>query len=574
MFWRVLGLLKPYRGSIFTGLLCLLLSTPLSLFHPLVWMYVVNEVIQHERHEMLLPALGVMLAVHLASMGLTALRSYVLGVAGQRFVEDLRNRIHAKLLRQSVTYFQERRTGDLMQRAIADVETLQDIVINGVDNILGNVLSFLWVAGIIIAIHPVVGLLTMLPLGLVAIMVWVFNKKIKGLYKQIRDRLGDLSSHLQEHLQGIVVIKAFAREDLEAQRFRTQNDAYTRESLKGVVARTAYGPGVMTVGFLSNMMLLGSGAYYVIYGGLGIGALVAFRGYWWQLYSPVSTLAQINETMQRAMAAAARVFDVLDAPQEFTDAPNALALPGLEGRVRFEKVSFGYRPERKILNAVELEALPGQQVGIVGPSGAGKSTALSLLLRFYDPQAGRILLDGHDLRELQQSSYRNQFALVTQEPFLFNLTVRENILFGRPAAKPDEIEQAARSANAHEFIKDLPEGYETVTGERGVKLSGGQKQRLCIARAFLANPKVLLLDEATASVEPESEALIQAALERLMQGRTTFIVTHRLSLVRGCAQILVVSNGQILERGTHDELLAARGWYARMYNLQMEGGVQ
>jgi subfamily B ATP-binding cassette protein MsbA len=275
--------------------------------------------------------------------------------------------------------------------------------------------------------------------------------------------------------------------------------------------------------------------------------------------------------VQRAKAAASRVFEVLDAPETVTDASEAIVMADVKGHLRFENVAFAYVPERTVLKKVDFEVFPGQQVGVVGPSGAGKSTVLGLVLRFYDPQGGRVLLDGRDLRGITQASFRRHIALVSQEPFLFNDSVRANIRFGKLGAPDSEIEAAAKMANAHEFVLSLPKGYDTVVGERGVKLSGGQKQRICIARAFLANPRILLLDEATAAVEPESESLIQAALERLMENRTTVIITHRLSMVRGCHQIFVVEDGEVVERGTHDQLLSNGGWYGRMYPMQMLG---
>ncbi|MER3474335.1 MAG: ABC transporter ATP-binding protein [Armatimonadota bacterium] len=572
MFWRLLGLMRPYLVPIVIGFTCLVLATPAQMFPPLVWKYVVDEVILNHKVEHLLPAMLVMLAVHLVGMGLSAARTYLLGVAGQRFVADLRNRLHAKLMRQSVRYHHDRKSGDLMARVIGDVDTLQEVVINGVDNILGNALSLIWVAGIIVWLNWKVGTLTLLPLVVVAVMVWFFNLRVKGLYRAIRDRLGDLSAKLQENLLGVLIIKAFAREAYEQERFQQVNAEFTATSLKGVKVRSVYFPGVMTVGFLSNVAMIGAGAYFVLRGEFTIGGLVAYRGYWWQLFAPVFSLAQVNEMIQRALAAASRVFEVLDAPEEVTDAPDAIALDTVQGHIRFDRVHFAYNPERPVLQDVSFEVLPGQRIGIVGPSGTGKTTILNLMLRLYDPQEGVICLDGYDLRHLQQQAFRRHLALVTQEPFLFNDTVRHNILFGRLDATNEEIETAARLANAHDFIVDLPQGYDTLVGERGVKLSGGQKQRLCIARAFLANPKVLLLDEATASVEPESEALIQAALERLMQGRTTVIVTHRLSLVRDCDRILVIDEGRVIETGKHEQLLENGGWYARMYRLQMEGG--
>jgi len=568
-FVRLLKYLKPYWWQIAIGLLCLLLATPAQLFHPLVWKFIVDEVIVNHKVGLLVPALLVMVAVHLVGVGLSAARTYLLGVVGQRFVFDLRNELYRKLQSHSLRFFHERRSGDLIARVIGDVDTLQEVTINGVDNIIANALQFIGVAAIIVALNWKVGTLTLLPMAGVAALVWIFNARIRGLYRRIRDRLGDVSAKLQENLLGMLIIKAFARELYELQRFEEENRRYLNESIKGVIARTVYFPAVFTVGFFSSVVMISVGAIFVLRGEFTIGGLVAYRGYWWQLFAPVFSLAQINEMVQRAIASASRVFEILDAPLEITDAPNAIELAEVKGHIVFDRVTFAYDDKNIVLQDVSFEVLPGQKVGIVGPSGAGKSTILALILRLYEPQEGRILLDGYDLRQIKQESLRCHCAIVTQEPFLFNDTVRHNIRFGRLEATDEEIVEAAKLANAHEFIEELPDGYETVVGERGVRLSGGQKQRICIARAFLANPKILLLDEATASVEPESEAIIQATLERLMEGRTTIIVSHRLSMVRDCDQILVVQDGRIVERGTHDELMANGGWYARMYRLQM-----
>ncbi|MBI3828576.1 MAG: ABC transporter ATP-binding protein [Planctomycetes bacterium] len=578
MLSRLLGMLKPHKGRLILGGILLLVATPLSLFHPIVWKYIVDDVLLNtdlpdvsSKFAKLWPALGVMMAVHYLGSLLSAARTHLLGVVGQQFVADLRARLHAKLSRQSLSYMQDHRSGDLMARVIGDVDTLQELVINGVDNVISNLLAFLYVAAIIVGLNWKVGCLTLVPLALVWLLVWLFNKRVKNLYRRIRDRLGDLSAHLQEHIVGTLIVKAFAREPYIEERFKEHNDSFTAESMKGVAIRAYYFPAVMAVGFLSNLVMIGAGAYYVIVGEMKIGVLVAYRGYWWQLFSPVQTLAQVNEMVQRAKAAAARVFEVLDAPETIADTPHAAVLEDVKGHLRFEDVAFAYVPERPVLKKINLEILPGQQVGVVGPSGAGKSTVLGLILRFYDPQDGRVLLDGRDLRALTQASLRRPIALVSQEPFLFNDSVRANIRFGKLDAPDGEIEAAAKMANAHEFIQSLPKGYDTFVGERGVKLSGGQKQRICIARAFLANPRILLLDEATAAVEPESESLIQAALERLMENRTTVIITHRLSMVRGCDRIFVVEDGEIVERGTHDQLLSNGGWYGRMYPMQMLG---
>ena len=344
---------------------------------------------------------------------------------------------------------------------------------------------------------------------------------------------------------------------------------YLQANFRAIVARNTFFPAVRFIGFLSNIISVGYGAWLVLHGQFTVGGLVAYRGYWWQLFSPINSLATINELLQRANAAGARVFELLDAPESIRDAPNAgtLTLAPGQAEVRFENVGFGYG-DKPILQNVSFTIAPGQMAALVGPSGAGKTTVLNLLPRFWDVTAGTITIGGADIRNVTQQSLRSNFAIVLQETFLFNGSVRDNVRYGRPGATQDEIEAAARAANAHEFISEMPGGYGTEIGERGVKLSGGQRQRLSIARAFLADPQILILDEPTSSVEPESEAIITQALERLMQGRTTFVTSHRYSLVRGADAILVFEEGRLVEQGTHGELIADNGLYAGMYNLQ------
>jgi ABC-type multidrug transport system fused ATPase/permease subunit len=567
---RLWPYIVPHRRWIVAGVVCLLIATPCQLFHPLVWKFVVDTVIVGRHPEWLLPALGVMLVVHVSGAALSAARAYLLGVAGQNFIFDLRNRIYRKLQGQSLAYFHRHRAGDLISRTMSDVDVLQDLVIEGIDNILGSALSFLFVAGVIVMLNWMVGLVTLIPLLVVGSLIFKFNIRVKQLYRSIRERLADVTAKLHENIAGMVVIKSFARDAYETERFREENRVYRDASLKGVMVRSLYFPAVLSMGFVSNVIMLGLGGLFVLQGRFSLGGLVAYRGYWWQLFSPIQTLARVNDMYQRAIAAATRVFEVLDAPESVPDCEGAREVPVVEGRVEFRDVSFAYDERHSTLRDIALRIEPGQTIGIAGPSGSGKSTLLNLLLRFYDPTAGAVLLDGQDLRELRQDSFRRHIGVVAQEPFLFHLSVAENLRYGKADATEEELWRALGEANARDFVAALPQGLATILGERGVKLSGGQRQRLCIARAFLANPRVLLLDEATAAVEPESEVLIQTALQRLMQGRTTIVVSHRLSMVRGADRILVIDDGHIAEDGRHEELMQRDSWYARMYRLQMQ----
>jgi ABC-type multidrug transport system fused ATPase/permease subunit len=564
---RLSPFLRPYRWHFTIGTVALLL--PFQLVPPLVWMYIVDIVITKGRREMLLPAILLMLGVQIAGNAVGALRAYIMGNAGERFIFDLRNATYAKLQRQSLGYFHRRRTGDLISRTMNDVEAVRDAVVSGIDEILSSIVNFLYVAAIIVYLQWIVGLVTLIPLGIVGLLVYRFNGRVKALYRRIRDRLGDVTAKLQESFAGMMVIKAFGRDAYEVARFEQTSRTYLDDSLRGVRVRAIYMPSVMAVGFLSNVAMIGLGAVFVLRGAFTMGGLIAYRGYWWQLFSPIMSIARINEVWQRAMASSSRVIEVLDAPEAIRDAPEALTLDRVRGEIALEHVSFGYEGDQLALADLSLHVAPGHSIGVVGPSGAGKSTLLALLLRLYEADSGSVCIDGHDVREVTQASLRSQFGIVTQDAFLFNESIAANIRYGRMDATDDEVREAARQANAHEFIEALPNGYDSIAGERGVKLSGGQRQRICIARAFLANPAILLLDEATAAVEPESELVIQTALSRLMQSRTTIIVSHRLSMVRDTDRIVVVREGRIAEHGRHRELLDRDGWYARMYRLQM-----
>ena len=566
-------------------MILLALSTPGDLFPAVVWAFVTDDVAL-KNHAFFLPAIHGLISldghiqgrfalliasvvwlfvVYVASEVLGTCESWMLNRIAQQFIFGFRNTVYKKLQGQSLAYLQNQRTGDLMSRAMGDVDELKTFIVNGIDVIVSE--GLLWIATVVIVVYADwrVSSISLAPLIVVYFLLRYFNKKVRPIYTATRDRLGDVSNRLQENLSGVVVIKIFNRESQEAERFRATNEAYYDQEIRGINARNLLFPITRIVGFFSNIFMIGVGGYYMIYQPLSfsVGKLIMFRAYWYRLFGPITTLARVNDMVQRAIAAARRVFAVLDAPEELPDAADAIPLPNVSGAMELREVTFTYGSAPPVLHDVDIRIEPGKTIALCGPSGSGKSTILNLLLRFYDPVAGSVTLDGRDIRSITRDSLRSHFALVQQESFLFNDSILDNIRYGHGEATMEQVIAAAKAANAHGFITKMPKGYDTKVGERGVRLSGGQKQRISIARAFLANPSVLLLDEPTSSVEPDSEAAIIAALDRLMAGRTTVLTSHRPSLINQADQVYVIEDGRVTASGDPIQLKERSGWFGR-----------
>jgi ABC-type multidrug transport system fused ATPase/permease subunit len=553
---RLYGLVLPYRRTVAAGMLCLILSVAAELTPPLIWKNVVDTGLAQRRWDYIGWQIVLLLALFGAGQLFSAIRGVLLERAGQQLTLDLRLQLYRKLQSQSAAYFADRRTGDLLSRLTADVESVQDVLVRGTDSIVANALRLVGVATIFVALQPALGLLTLLPMIFVGLLLQRYNRTVRPVYRAARERLGDMGAKLADNLGGIRVIQGFAQEARELAGVEALGRQLYDQQIRAVALRNRVFPVIRWVANLGNAIMLGGGVYFIMRGQFTLGGLLAYRGYGRYFYGPIDDLVSINDLVQRAGAAGRRLFEVLDAPETVADAPDSVPLPApLRGEVHFERVTFGYDPARPVLKEIDLHILPGERVAILGPSGAGKSTLLTLVARLYDPDQGRVCVDGHDLRTVTLRSLRSQIAQVQQETFLFNASALDNLCYGRQDAPRDEVEAAARAANAHEFLEKLPRGYDTIVGERGVRLSGGQKQRLAVARALLAEPRLLLLDEPTSAVEPESEAAIVEALERLMRGRTTLVVSHRLSLARAADRVVIVADGRIVEQGRPQDLL-------------------
>jgi subfamily B ATP-binding cassette protein MsbA len=583
---RLFRYLVPYwKQLIFTSVLLILL-TVLELLPPLFQKWVVDEVIGTRD----LSRLGVLIA---GLVGLYALIQvansgdlYIRHALGQRFIFDLRVRLYAYLQRLSLSFFERTSTGELMSRVTNDVNALENFVTHGASFLAIDLMRLIGTAIILFFLEWRLALLVLIPVPILAISMRWFNTRIRPVYRRVRDRLGDINAQLQDNLAGIRVIQAFGLEDATMERFTAESQHYYRARVQGIRYWASFFPAMYFIASLGSVLVLGVGAVMVMRGQLSLGSMVALLSYVASFYQPIRRLTEIDNVFLEAIAAGERIFELLDQVPEIEDAPDAVVLPRLRGEVHFHDVHFRYDAPLKdsaqaapeVLHDVEFQIVPGEVVALVGPSGAGKTSIANLLCRFYDPIHGQITVDGYDLRRVQIKSLRRQIAVVLQDTFLFNTTVRENLLYGKADASPEhsrraseeEMVAAAKAAYAHEFIEQLPQGYDTEIGERGVKLSGGQKQRLALARAILADPRILILDEATSSVDAEAEYLIQQALDEVLKGRTALVIAHRLSTIRNADKIIALEGGRIIEIGDHRELLARGGLYSQLYRRQIE----
>ena len=567
-YMRLLAYIKPYTRRLALAVVCIIMAAGANLYLPWIIKDMIDDVLMSKDMVMLnLIAAGILVVMFTRGVFYYG-QSYLVSYVGQRVIIDVRSVLFRKFQRMPLSYYDKQQTGTVMSYITNDVAVMQSAIVDNLIELVTEGSILIGSLAMMIYLDWKLSLLTLMTIPLVGFAMKIFGRKLKRSSTVIQERVAEITSLLQESISAIRVVKSFVRESYEIKRFEEQNWRNFQAAMKNVKLSSLLTPTVEFLAAIAVTFIVWFGGYEVVNEVITAGELVAFLTYAVNLANPVKRLSRVYAAIQKAMAAAERVFDIMDLDEKITDVPGAKPLPPIKGKVEFKDITFSYKEGQPALQHISLKAEPGQMIALVGPSGSGKSTIANLIPRFYDVDSGVITIDDHDIRQVTADSLREQIGLVPQETMLFSTSVMENLRYGRLEATDEEVIEAAKAANAEEFIKELPEGYDTKLGERGLNLSGGQRQRLAIARAILKNPRVLILDEATSALDTESEKIVQDALDNLMVGRTSFVIAHRLSTIFNADQIFVVENGHLREHGTHEELLAAGGLYSNLYNIQ------
>jgi len=572
-FRKILKYARPYTKSLVFAFICLTLTSLVNLVLPLIVRNMINAVVVLKDSQILDGLAWDLFFIIILQAVFAVTHNYVFGFVGHRMTTDFRIEFFSHIQSLSLKFFQERRVGEILSRMNNDISVIQNALVSIPVALLRQSITLIGAMAIILYLNWKLTGLILLILPPLMIFARVFGKRLRLFSENLQDQVAKAVVVLEEVASSIKIVKSFTRENYERERFKKEIETAFERAVDKLKISSFFGPFILGLTFMVSAVLIWYGGYQVMSGVTTPGELAAFFLYALIVAGPIGTFVRLYTQIQEASGAIRRVYEILDTAPAIDNPENPIFLENIKGRIQFENVSFGYRQEFEILHNISFDVRPGQTVALVGPSGAGKSTVIKLLHRFFDASQGSIRLDEHDIRSLDRKSFLNQIALVPQETLLFGGTVKENILYGKLDATDQELEDAAKKANAHDFIVDLENGYKTIVGEKGAKLSGGERQRIAIARAILKNPKILVLDEATSSLDNCSEALIQEAVEKLMEGRTTFIVAHRLSTIHKADQIIVLEKGRIVETGQHEELMDNKNLYYNLYKLKMQDPV-